>query len=666
MKRTVSILSIIMLLLLAMPSVLAVDYAVDVTVSQGIGGTATAKAIDPTSGVVLGEGSSFSFSTEMPYNLTVTATPSANYKLQSIKRDGISLAVSDNMIVLEGRTTSENLIVSFEPDIKTYSVTVDVVETRGSVAVSPKTTDISVGEKIDVVATPIDDTYKFLYWEISPDSVVVSSNNSANASFNMPPSDVTVSAFFGKIVDVSFEEPDGGTILTKGLTIVEGESIYIEAKELDGYTFTGWTATSGTFDDPADLTTNFTASDTDTTLTANFEEDEPVQEEEEEEEEEEEPEPTPEPTPKPTETPKENEPSNDTTTENVGGLFNVQTTVDEGGRVSASLTTVASGAEISVRAMPDEGYVFDHWSADAGEFENVEAEFTSFKMPSADVVIEAHFKREAGGILSTVLLIIGGIIVAIVGVVLVQYFRLKSKGQMNHGGFSGILYSASTIINKIKRMTKKNPTAKADEKPKQNQPPRQQNGEGNKKSSGKSTDKSSSGSINRHSNQPHPNAPRPQQGPKGNGSAPNMAGRPPQQNMQNPKGKKPPSNYVGQRPPQPKPNSVQGQGGYNGVPNRSPKPYPDQTQDFYNYQGYDNSYGNDMYGEPMSGHDEPTIAYSPEDLQQQMQQQQNQQQNNANPYQNGDGQFVSDEELLSRDVSIDPFYGNKDRNFFDF
>jgi len=50
--------------------------------------------------------------------------------------------------------------------------------------------------------------------------------------------------------------------------------------------------------------------------------------------------------------------------------------------------------QISIRAVPDDGYLFERWSTDAGgAFKNENASETSFTMPGEDCVVYAHFKK---------------------------------------------------------------------------------------------------------------------------------------------------------------------------------------------------------------------------------------------------------------------------------
>ena len=67
-------------------------------------------------------------------------------------------------------------------------------------------------------------------------------------------------------------------------------------------------------------------------------------------------------------------------------------TTEGGGTASASHETAAAGTEITLTAVPDEGYHFKEWQVMRG---NVTIKDDKFTMPDSDVEIKAIFEEDA-------------------------------------------------------------------------------------------------------------------------------------------------------------------------------------------------------------------------------------------------------------------------------
>lgn len=71
--------------------------------------------------------------------------------------------------------------------------------------------------------------------------------------------------------------------------------------------------------------------------------------------------------------------------------YNVNLTQTTGGTISASPTTAAEGATVTLTATPDSGYGFTSWTVLDGEANEVTVTNNQFTMPASDVEVEATF-----------------------------------------------------------------------------------------------------------------------------------------------------------------------------------------------------------------------------------------------------------------------------------
>ncbi len=73
----------------------------------------------------------------------------------------------------------------------------------------------------------------------------------------------------------------------------------------------------------------------------------------------------------------------------------LEITAGEGGPIVNKMKELSiQDTEIDVIAAAKNGYVFDHWTANAGIFEDEDSPSTTFIMPEKDVEVTALFKKE--------------------------------------------------------------------------------------------------------------------------------------------------------------------------------------------------------------------------------------------------------------------------------
>ena len=77
------------------------------------------------------------------------------------------------------------------------------------------------------------------------------------------------------------------------------------------------------------------------------------------------------------------------------GNYDFSVIAGEGGNINGTYeTSYDEESEISLKAVPKEGYVFWKWEAEYGTFEDVTAAETTYTMPGADAEIKAIFRKE--------------------------------------------------------------------------------------------------------------------------------------------------------------------------------------------------------------------------------------------------------------------------------
>ena len=253
-----------------------------------------------------------------------------------------------------------------------YHVTVQS-EGNGTASASP--VSANVGTEIMLTASPASG-YHFKEWMVLSGSVTIEDNH-----FIMPAEDVTVKAIFEK--DKEPEQPPqppqplpekygvtvqcegSGTALASPDTAEQGTEIILTVTPASGYHFKEWEVISGNV---TIRNNRFTMPAEDVTVKAIFEKDkEPEQPKP--------PSPPPQP-PQPT------------------AKYSVTVQCEGSGTASASLDTAEQGTEITLTAIPTNGYYFKAWQVVSG---NVTIRSNHFTMPAEDVTVKAIFEKDSSG-----------------------------------------------------------------------------------------------------------------------------------------------------------------------------------------------------------------------------------------------------------------------------
>jgi hypothetical protein len=159
--------------------------------------------------------------------ITLTATPATGYVLKSG-----SLKYNNNVISGPSYTftmPAANVTVSAEFEPKSYSVTVDSAISNGTV--SPDKTNAVAGTAITLTITP-DTGYVLKSGSLKYNNNVISG---PSYTFTMPSSDVTVSAEFERLYNVTVGSITGGTVTANLVSAVEGTTITLTATPDTGY-----------------------------------------------------------------------------------------------------------------------------------------------------------------------------------------------------------------------------------------------------------------------------------------------------------------------------------------------------------------------------------------------------------------------------------------------
>ena len=207
-----------------------------------------------------------------------------------------------------------------------------------------------VGTEITLTAKP-NKGYHFKEWEVISGGVTIKNNK-----FTMPDNNVEVKAIFEEDTPpaptehtVTVTSGGNGTASASPAKTVAGAEITLSATPDKGYHLKEWQVES-----PAGLviTNNkFTMPDTNVAIKAIFEEDAP---------------------PAPTE-------------------FTITVKTDGNGTASASPAKAVAGTEITLTAMPNEGYHFKEWQVISGDVTIKDDKFT---MPEGNVEIKAIFEED--------------------------------------------------------------------------------------------------------------------------------------------------------------------------------------------------------------------------------------------------------------------------------
>jgi len=170
----------------------------------------------------------------------------------------------------DGWTTKLDLTVTTPP--ATYDLTMAVAPGGSGTATdltnaSPYTA--GTGVNIQAVAAA---GYRFLNW--SAPVGTFGNATAATTTFTMPAQNVTVTANFVRVYNLTMAVAPGGsgtaTDLTNASPYTAGTGVNIQAVAAAGYRFVNWSAPAGTFGNTTAATTTFTMPAQNVTVTANF------------------------------------------------------------------------------------------------------------------------------------------------------------------------------------------------------------------------------------------------------------------------------------------------------------------------------------------------------------------------------------------------------------
>ena len=170
--------------------------------------------------------------------VTLTATPAEGYELEEWSvtetESGTTVELTDNTFVMPAANVT--VTASFEP-LYTINVASDI--TGGSIEADKKTAH--VGDEITLTATP-DEGYEFVDWSVTygDENTPVTVKDNA---FTMPAADVTVTATFVAVYNITVTPPTGGTISVSAETAHEGDVVTLTATPAANYVFSSWSVT---------------------------------------------------------------------------------------------------------------------------------------------------------------------------------------------------------------------------------------------------------------------------------------------------------------------------------------------------------------------------------------------------------------------------------------
>jgi uncharacterized repeat protein (TIGR02543 family) len=207
----------------------------------------------------------------------------------------------------------------------------------------------AAGASVSISAVP-NQGYVFANW--TAPAGTFGSATAKNTTFTMPAQNITVTANFVAVYNLTMAVAPGGsgnaTDLTNASPYAAGTSVSISAVPNQGYVFANWTAPAGAFGSATAENTTFTMPAQNVTVTANF-----------------------------------------------VAVYNLTMAVAPGGSGNATDLTNASpyaaGASVSISAVPNQGYMFANWTAPAGAFGSATAENTNFTMPAQNITVTANF-----------------------------------------------------------------------------------------------------------------------------------------------------------------------------------------------------------------------------------------------------------------------------------
>ena len=306
-----------------------------ITVTTAGGGTASASSTSATSGT----------------EITLTATPNTGYHFKEWQVESpAGLVITNNKFTMPDSNVAIKAIFEEDSPFAPTKHTVTVKTDGNGIAFASPLLAVA-GTEITLTAMP-KEGYHFKEWQVISGGVAIENNK-----FLMPDTNVEVKAFFEEGAPpaptkytVTVTTEGGGTASASPAKTAAGTEITLTATPNTGYHFKEWQVES-----PAGLviTNNkFTMPDSNVAIKAIFEEDSPFA------------------------------PTKHTVT--------VKT--DGNGIAFASPLLAVAGTEITLTAMPKEGYHFKEWQVISG---GVAIENNKFLMPDSNVEVNAVFEKDA-------------------------------------------------------------------------------------------------------------------------------------------------------------------------------------------------------------------------------------------------------------------------------
>ncbi|MBQ7635803.1 MAG: InlB B-repeat-containing protein [Lachnospiraceae bacterium] len=320
-------------------------YAINVTVSDSVMGTATASSTKGQTGDVI----------------TITAAPASDdYEFSGwsstsgvVFKNSKSASTSFAMKAGPANITANFAAVKRE-------ITIDYDATQGTAVARPASA--GKGETVTITAAA-KNGYFFGGWDVIEGDVVVASPGVSTTTFLMGEKPVKLKAYFES---TSRLDPDPGTTTRHSVDLhvtgsgkvtaslnsaVKGTKVVLTAQAYDGYYFDQWIVNSGavTIEDEYSANTSFAMGDANVDITGVFESEK----------------------------------------------YTVTMKDDGHGQAYTSLATAGKGETVTINASPDDGYKFASWTVVSGSVSLVSKKLvmTSFAMPAGDVVIKAAFKK---------------------------------------------------------------------------------------------------------------------------------------------------------------------------------------------------------------------------------------------------------------------------------
>ncbi len=306
-----------------------------ITVTTAGGGTASASSTSATAGT----------------EITLTATPNTGYHFKEWQVESLAgLVITNNKFTMPDSNVTIKAIFEEDSPFAPTKHTVTVKTDGNGIAFASPLLAVA-GTEITLTAMP-KEGYHFKEWQAISGGVAIENNK-----FFMPDTNVEVKAFFEEGAPpaptkytVTVTTEGGGTASASPAKAAAGTEITLTATPNTGYHFKEWQVES-----PAGLviTNNkFTMPDSNVAIKAIFEEDSPFA------------------------------PTKHTVT--------VKT--DGNGIAFASPLLAVAGTEITLTAMPKEGYHFKEWQVISG---GVAIENNKFLMPDSNVEVKAVFEKDA-------------------------------------------------------------------------------------------------------------------------------------------------------------------------------------------------------------------------------------------------------------------------------